>query len=292
MTPAEKGRFCASCQKAVVDFTVMNDRQLAAFFKKPPASVCGRIYNDQLNRDIVIPGKRIPWFKYFFQFTWPAFVLLLKSCGVKESAKGKIRTEIKTLQTKPEYPVEIVGEALTQIRSADTAVNVVKNEPVMQDVMVEEPVAVPEDDSIETPKDTLSDAEPVYKPMDTVTVIAYPNTRCYALMGAMYVMSVSRSKPDSIKKDMSKDINLKVYPNPAPAGSLVTVSFEDSEDFPEQIRILSSSGQLISSMAQNAMEYATLVHIQIPSNVAAGIYFLQMVTKNKKIKTAKIMVTR
>jgi hypothetical protein len=35
MTPVEQGRFCASCQKQVIDFTNMNDRQLATFFKKP-----------------------------------------------------------------------------------------------------------------------------------------------------------------------------------------------------------------------------------------------------------------
>jgi len=65
MTPSDKGRFCASCQKTVIDFTNMSDRQLAAFFKKPPSSVCGRVYDDQLNRGIEIPRKRIPWIKYF-----------------------------------------------------------------------------------------------------------------------------------------------------------------------------------------------------------------------------------
>jgi len=35
MSPSEKGRFCGSCQKQVVDFTNMTDGQVAAFFKKP-----------------------------------------------------------------------------------------------------------------------------------------------------------------------------------------------------------------------------------------------------------------
>ena len=80
MTPGDKGRFCDSCQKTVHDFTGMSDAQLIAFFKKPStASVCGRFYNDQLERDFEIPRKRIPWMKYFFQFTIPIFLTSLKT---------------------------------------------------------------------------------------------------------------------------------------------------------------------------------------------------------------------
>ncbi len=75
MTPTDKGRFCASCQKDVVDFTNMNNAQLIKFFRKKASSnVCGRFYNDQLNTEIPIPTKRIPWAKYFFQITLPAFI--------------------------------------------------------------------------------------------------------------------------------------------------------------------------------------------------------------------------
>jgi hypothetical protein len=80
MTPVEKGRFCDACQKQVVDFTDMSDSQVAAFFKKPSTgSVCGRFMNDQLDREIIIPRKRIPWIKYFFQFSLPLFLTSLKA---------------------------------------------------------------------------------------------------------------------------------------------------------------------------------------------------------------------
>ncbi len=90
MTQAEKGRFCASCQKQVIDFTNMSDSQLATFFKKPAGgSVCGRFYHDQLERDIEIPRKRIPWVKYFFQFALPAFLVSMKA-----TAQGKVKAKI------------------------------------------------------------------------------------------------------------------------------------------------------------------------------------------------------
>lgn len=101
MTQVEKGRFCGSCQKQVVDFSVMSDRQVAEFFKKPSTgSVCGRFMTDQLERDIEIPKKRIPWLKYFFQFTIPAFLLSLKSSGQKTMGKPSIEVAARDT-TKP-----------------------------------------------------------------------------------------------------------------------------------------------------------------------------------------------
>lgn len=102
MTPEEKGRFCGSCQKQVIDFSVMSDRQLAEFFKKPSTgSVCGRFMTDQLDRDIDIPKKRMPWVKYFFQFTIPAFLVSLKTTSAKAQV-GKIKVEtVARDTTKP-----------------------------------------------------------------------------------------------------------------------------------------------------------------------------------------------
>ena len=87
MTPEAQGRFCNSCQKTVTDFTNMSDTQLIAFFKNPKPSVCGRFTHEQLERDILIPRKKIPWLKYFFQFALPAFLISLKA----SSQAGKLK---------------------------------------------------------------------------------------------------------------------------------------------------------------------------------------------------------
>jgi len=55
MTPDGKGKFCASCNKTVVDFSKFTDKELAEFFKKLRGAVCGSFYEDQLNRPIAIP---------------------------------------------------------------------------------------------------------------------------------------------------------------------------------------------------------------------------------------------
>lgn len=94
MHPVEKGRFCDSCQKKVVDFSNMSDFEIAQFFKKPyTGSLCGRFMNDQLERTIELPKKRIPWLKYFFQIAIPAFLTANKAAA-QGSVKVISRNEI------------------------------------------------------------------------------------------------------------------------------------------------------------------------------------------------------
>jgi hypothetical protein len=47
-TPAPEGGFCGSCQKTVIDFTRMSDRQILDYLAKKKAHTCGRFRADQL----------------------------------------------------------------------------------------------------------------------------------------------------------------------------------------------------------------------------------------------------
>lgn len=55
MTPQEQGRFCAHCQKTVIDFTTWSDQALYNFFSKNTEGVCGRFHSSQTERPIHIP---------------------------------------------------------------------------------------------------------------------------------------------------------------------------------------------------------------------------------------------
>jgi hypothetical protein len=295
MMPSDKGRFCASCQKTVIDFTNMSDRQLAAFFKKPPSSVCGRVYDDQLNRGIEIPRKRIPWIKYFFQITWPAFVFLLKSCGMKENTTGKMRVESKTSDVE-EFSVATLGIMIPEITAVDTSAQVLKEDFVTKGQITGDVEIDQKTNSVAMPVDSIvEETEIVYKPMDTVVIQSYgATTGKIMLSGAISVCRVEtvQQEKDSVQQETNIDneIKFKAYPNPVRAGSLLNLSFESSDDFPEILQIVSSSGQLISQLKQNSK--AAITNIQIPLNLTAGIYFLRLITKNKETKTTKIIVTK
>ena len=97
MSPAEQGRFCNSCQKVVIDFTGMSDAQLVAFFKKPSSSVCGRFNKDQLERELTIPGKRMPWLKYFLQLLVPTFLF---ACKARTQGTPRLMGDTILIETK------------------------------------------------------------------------------------------------------------------------------------------------------------------------------------------------
>ena len=147
MSPIDKGKFCGSCQKQVVDFSMMNDRQIAEFFKKPAqslskgGSVCGRFMTDQLEREIEIPKRRIPWAKYFFQIALPAFFISKASAqnikmgkmanlSTKDTSKISINKEIRTLGLV--LPTTVIKQVCTSTieETVKGDVEVIQNKPV------------------------------------------------------------------------------------------------------------------------------------------------------------------
>ncbi|MEO5948487.1 MAG: carboxypeptidase-like regulatory domain-containing protein [Chitinophagaceae bacterium] len=121
--PVGRGKFCGSCQKQVIDFSNMSDREVAQFFKKPSTgSVCGRFMTDQLNREIEIPKKRIPWAKHFFTFLLPAF--LISKASAQNIKMGKImpveKDTIRTPMTSEYRTLGMVAPKNIEPFKADT----------------------------------------------------------------------------------------------------------------------------------------------------------------------------
>jgi hypothetical protein len=52
------GRFCDNCAKKVIDFSLMNDRQILEIFNKNKGGVCGRFVNEQLNRELAVGSQQ------------------------------------------------------------------------------------------------------------------------------------------------------------------------------------------------------------------------------------------
>lgn len=62
MQPNDTGRFCASCQKTVVDYTALSDQELIKLLARPTAETrCGRLRDDQLNRLLVGDRSESNW---------------------------------------------------------------------------------------------------------------------------------------------------------------------------------------------------------------------------------------
>lgn len=64
MTPVEKGRFCASCQKTVLDFTHLSDNEIIKLVTKND-NLCARINVFNLNRNLIKTKTKSNYFGYF-----------------------------------------------------------------------------------------------------------------------------------------------------------------------------------------------------------------------------------
>ena len=54
MDATERGAFCHSCQKEVIDFSAMTDREVIEYLEKHKTG-CGRFRKDQLDTNLTIP---------------------------------------------------------------------------------------------------------------------------------------------------------------------------------------------------------------------------------------------
>lgn len=303
MQPAEQGKFCASCCKTVTDFTGMSDRQLAEFFKKPKENICGRFYADQLERDILIPKKRIPWVRYFFQFTWPAFVLFLKSCGQHSATKGQVlvnkeqpveshpiilggimdqiqTVSIPEIKTVEAVPLEIQGE-ITMGITALVEDNLVELQDTIPSVKKEEAV-IPEEDTIVVAKTE----------MDTVIITSIPEyDRRMVMMGGIGMVKGITS--DTIKPEVKIKIASvpRLFPNPATAGRLITIAYKEDDPMPDMVEIFTVSGQLVRQEKISVAKDASVFNLNLPSNLKPGMYMLKFTdSKNNTHHTEKLII--
>ncbi len=100
MTPNEKGAFCLSCQKTVVDFSKKTVQEIKDFFAEVPEteSVCGRFEEDQLS-DVTFDHfhndfKKWGYFQKAAVVMFFVFGMSLFGCA----------------QNRPERPIEKMGK--------------------------------------------------------------------------------------------------------------------------------------------------------------------------------------
>ncbi|EDP95735.1 carboxypeptidase-like regulatory domain-containing protein [Kordia algicida OT-1] len=91
MLPTEKGRFCHTCTKEVVDFSAKSDEEVIKYLTNN-GNLCGRFHQSQLDRKLIADRKkRNHWLSY-------AASLLLPMALFSNEKPKKERNTVKTTQ--------------------------------------------------------------------------------------------------------------------------------------------------------------------------------------------------
>ena len=115
MSRTQKGRFCQSCQKTVIDFSTMSDAQIIAWFSTSEGNSCGRFASTQLERDFLNHNK--------LQLTLlKRLVLLLPGFMITAGLKGQ-NTKADSIEV-----VQIMNATLNKAQSQDTVNRVMLDE--------------------------------------------------------------------------------------------------------------------------------------------------------------------
>jgi CarboxypepD_reg-like domain/Secretion system C-terminal sorting domain len=302
MTSVAKGRFCDSCQKAVVDFTGMSDMQLVAFFKKPSTgSVCGRFYNDQLERDFEIPKKRLPWIRYFLQIIVPAFLFTLKAKSQGEPRlmgdtvlvdSKKIGKNLNESCYQPgTNKLNKVSGRLVDNKGASIPYATVMIKGTRSGVAADVNGNFSIGPFIDRSPATLVFSSVGFETKEITIDSNKAGTRCNielapmlsGWMGVVVVGRPQRKKREPIKlfrrifKDSSYKF-FKVYPNPVSAGRELKLELNISGAGEYQVDLINQNGQFIHSATIVFGTENQLNTFPIPMTTT-GVYFLRMTNK-------------
>ncbi len=115
MTPATVGRYCAACQKTVVDFTLKSDAEILAYFQQAgPGKTCGRFRLAQVGRPLR-PAPPAPR-----PARWQAWLSgLLVSAATAQGCQPATRSEPHPLTRSP--TATVAPDSLVALDSAEVA---------------------------------------------------------------------------------------------------------------------------------------------------------------------------
>ncbi len=339
MTPNAKGRFCQSCQKTVVDFSLMSDQQIIDYIAKASTNTCGHFYRDQLDRSLVEePELKKSWWRRGWNVV-AASLLLSTASYAQGSVRKKAKTHTKSMDIKPEdyqspidgdialmmfdlvgivqdsetlMPIEGVTVTLEGKKTAvvTDARGVFKSMPLsiinvsylnfsaIGYKTAKVPVSYLDRKGPEAPTIYL-DKE--FQEMDTVVVTAevsrkvsysttgFTVTRCAEEL-TLFDKLVSNPLVRKIVDTFSSS-SVKIYPNPAIAGSILNILLDFSEKGPYKLELFNAIGQLVQLREIDIVKDQQVVTIPLEKNIAKGMYIVRINhQESKKRYTKKVVV--
>lgn len=127
MTPKEKGRFCSSCAKTVIDFTKKSTKEIKEYLvENKNQGVCGHFYKKQLDSIVIeIPqvtfSQQLSFQKLFILALFFVMGTTLFSCKYADGQKQKIENVIISDTTKIIREIDTLNKSKEIITKANTS---------------------------------------------------------------------------------------------------------------------------------------------------------------------------
>jgi hypothetical protein len=240
MRPEEKGRYCGTCSKTVVDFSMMSDREILAHLARVGQHVCGRMAVDQLNRTMALQPDaaklRQRWWKW-----------LLAGLLISSEAKAQ------RLAAKPTTH-QIIKPVLAGVTMGDTI------------VVAKDSIKVQELPAVEV------------KGYLTTRALAGTVGMVSTVSGRQIESSTSsirwiKDTLTTIGLLPKKEWN--IYPNPARRGSPVMLTWRVVQAGVYEVGLFNTQGALIQHRVLQVDNKDQVDLLDIPSSLAAGVYLLR-----------------
>jgi hypothetical protein len=292
MKPEEKGRFCNSCSKTVVDFSNKTDVEIRKILdESPKGQVCGHFKKSQLDRplnykiDFNNLPKNISTTKAFTIALFLVFGSILFSCTDEKNKKLNVvgiipppTEETTTMGAPRSYELINKINEIEESNTVDGAISIIPEYHVNGGVGY---------DVVDPAKDSVFSAT-----KDT--------SHIYETMGLM-IMEVQ--DPDTTNSDsvtsknsvvligenvITKNTDLSVYPNPSNGEFTIKYDVQKCADI--KIDIYDLKGDLIKTIVNQPSQYEGKYQIPVNLNeMPAGIYFVNLIKGEKKF-TEKVVI--
>ena len=321
MTPTQQGKFCGSCNKQVIDFSLMSDMQVLNFISHQSGKLCGRFDGEQLQRPLVETKikKKKGW--------WMALIMPLLFLFDRSKAQDNNKltgdTIYNIIPSKKEAQESVVGaiaiispdkQITLKGKIVDTENSPIAYATIMQkgtkhgtisDSLGNFSININSSNSTATLIASFVGYETIEKEinvnennpfiqmklqpatMGDVVVIGQAWTR-RTVGGLSICHKITQAKKidSSIKRALGIS---NVFPNPVIRGNSIHLKIKYAGEY--QMQLLDNQSRLIQTEEINIVSEKSAAQIQLSANIAAGIYYLRLINEQtKKSYTEKLII--
>lgn len=119
--------------------------------------------------------------------------------------------------------------------------------------------------------------------LSEISVISYAKrTRCGIICCGWKMITDSSINSSRINSVFNPN-GLNIYPNPAKSGTFVNIQLPEQMPLEFSVRLISAAGQQIILSENETKLSGRQISFQLKTQLSAGVYFVQLISKNKKI---------